>query len=188
MSWATVVSSLAASPNVTTYMYDNYQSGVNANETVLTPDNVKTGFGQLSACEIDGQSYGQPLYLSNVTISGKPHNVVYVATCHDSVYAFDADAGGDPLWHDSFISPSAGDNISPVPNAVLRTGDIIPEIGIVSTPVIDEQTGTLYVVAKTQETGRSDGKTHYVQKIHAIDVATGAEKFSGPKVIGDASF
>jgi len=168
-------------------MYDNYQSGVNASETVLTPDNIKTGFGQLSACEIDGQAYAQPLYLSNVTISGQPHNVIYVATCHDSVYAFDADSGS-PLWHDSFISPSAGENISTVPNNVLRSGDIHPEIGIVSTPVIDEKTGTLYVFAKTQETGRSDGKTHYVQKIHALDVATGAEKFSGPKVIADTSF
>ncbi len=86
----------AVSPNVTTYMYDNYQSGVNSSETVLTPDNIKAGFGQLSACEIDGQAYAQPLYLSNVTISGQTHNVVYVATCHDSVYAFDADSGGSP--------------------------------------------------------------------------------------------
>ncbi len=178
----------AAGPSVTTYMYDNYQSGVNASETVLTPDTVKTGFGQLSACEIDGQAYAQPLYLSNVIISGQSHNVVYVATCHDSVYAFDADVGGSPLWHDSFISPAAGENITPVPNNILRSGDIHPEIGIVSTPVIDPQTGTLYVVAKTEEIGRPDGKTHFVQKIHALDIATGAERFGGPKVIGDTSF
>lgn len=179
---------IAADLSVTTYMYDNTQSGVNAAETVLTPDNVKSGFSLLSSCEIDGQAYGQPLYLAGLSISGQPHNVVYVATCHDSVYAFDADAGGAPLWHDSFISPAAGENITPVPNNVLRSGDILPEIGIVSTPVIDAQTGTLYVVSKTQETGRPDGKTHYVQKIHALDVATGAEKFNGPKVIGDMSF
>ncbi len=177
----------AADLNVTTYMYDNIQSGVNASETTLTPDNVKSGFGQVAACEIDGQAYAQPLVLANVTIAGQTHTVVYTATCHDSVYAFDADTGA-PLWHDSFISPSAGDNISTVPNDVTRSGDINPEIGIVSTPVIDPKTGTLYVVAKTKETGRPDGKTHYVQKIHALDVATGAEKFSGPKVIADTSF
>ena len=178
---------MAADLSVTTYMYDGYQSGVNASESKLTPDNVKTGFGQLASCAIDGQAYAQPLVLANVMISGQSHNVVYVATCHDSVYAFDADSGAS-LWHDSFISPSAGDNITTVPNNVTRSGDILPEIGIVSTPVIDAQGGTLYVVAKTKETGRPDGKTHYVQKIHALDVATGAEKLSGPKVIADTSF
>ena len=169
-------------------MFDHYQSGVNPNETTLTPENVKTGFGPLFSCEIDGQAYAQPLYLSNVLIAGQPHNVVYVATCHDSVFAFDADKGGAPLWHVSFISPAAGTNITTVPTSDLRSGDMIPEAGIVSTPVIDEKTGTLYVVAKTKETGRPDGKTHYVQKLHALDVVTGAEKFNGPKVIGDASF
>jgi len=178
---------VAGDLSVTTNMYDNLQSGVNANETTLTPDNVKSGFGQIASCEIDGQAYGQPLVLAGVTISGQSHNVVYTATCHDSVYAFDADTGA-PLWHDSFISPSAGDNISTVPNNVTRSGDINPEIGIVSTPVIDAKSGTLYVIAKTKETGRPDGKTHYVQKIHALDVATGAEKLSGPKVIADTSF
>lgn len=173
--------------DVTTYMYDGYQSGVNASESVLTPDNVKTGFGEIATCELDGQAYAQPLVLRNVMISGQPHTVIYAATCHDSVYAFDADSGA-PLWHDSFISPAAGENISTVPNGVTRSGDILPEIGIVSTPVIDPKTGTLYVVATTKETGRPDGKTHYVQKIHALDLATGGEKFSGPKVIADTSF
>jgi len=177
-------SAKAADLSVTTNMYDNMQSGVNANETTLTPDKVKSGFGQIAACEMDGQSYGQPLVLAGVTISGQAHNVVYAATCHDSVYAFDADSGA-PLWHQSFIS---GDNITTVPNNITRSGDINPEIGIVSTPVIDEKSGTLYVIAKTKETGRPDGKTHFVQKIHALDVATGAEKFSGPKVIADTSF
>ena len=177
-----------ATRNVTTYMYDLYQSGVNSNERILTPDNVKAGFGPLFTCDIDGQAYAQPLYLSNVPISGQTHNVVYVATCHDSVYAFDADHGGAPLWHVSFVSPATGSNITPVPNNVLRSGDIQPEVGIVSTPVIDERTGTLYVVTKTKETGRGDDKTHYVQKLHALNVATGAEKFNGPKVIGDVTF
>ncbi len=164
-------------------MYDAAQSGVNASEAKLTPDSVKSGFGQIAACEIDGQAYAQPLVLAGVMISGQSHNVVYAATCHDSVYAFDADSGA-LLWHDSFL----GDNVTTVPNNVTRSGDIEPEIGIVSTPVIDAKGGTLYVVAKTKETGRPDGKTHYVQKMHALDVATGAEKLSGPKVIADTSF
>jgi hypothetical protein len=177
----------AAPRNVATYKYDHYQSGVNPNETVLTPANVKSGFGLLASCEIDGQTYAQPLYLSNVPIGGQPRNVVYVATCHNSVYAFDADKGGAPLWHVSFISPAAGNSITTVPTPDLRSGDMQPEAGIVSTPVIDEQTGTLYVIAKTKETGRPDKKTHYVQKLHALDVVTGAEKFNGPRVIGDVT-
>jgi hypothetical protein len=176
-----------ATRNVATYMYDHYQSGVNPYETTLSPENVKTGFGLLFSCEIDGQAYAQPLYFSNVPIAGQRRNVVYVATCHNSVYAFDADKAGPPLWHTSFISPAAGKGITPVPTSDLRTGDIIPEVGIVSTPVIDEKTGTLYVVAKTKETGRPDGRAHFVQRLHALDIVTGAEKFNGPKVIGDAT-
>lgn len=175
--------------NVTTYKYDNRMSGVNSNEIILTPDNVNiASFGQLFSCEIDGQAYAQPLYLSNVTIPDKGvHNVVYVATCHDSVFAFDADKEGKPLWHDSFISPSAGKGISPVPQPDVLADDISPEVGIVGTPVIDTSTGTLYVVAKTKETGRGDKHNHYVQRLHALDVASGAEKFGGPKVIGDVT-
>lgn len=175
--------------NVTTYKYDNTVSGINAKETILTPANVNVAtFGQLFSDPIDGQAYAQPLYLANVAIPGKgTHNVVYIATAHDTVYAFDADTGGDPLWMTSFISPAVGTGITPVPQPDVISGDTTPEVGIIGTPVIDPATGTLYVVAKTKETGRGDNHNHYVQKLHALDVATGAEKLGAPAVIGDTT-
>src|SRR5262249_17256614 len=93
---------------------------------------------------------------------------------------FDADSpGGNPFWKDSFINPSAG--ITTVPSTDVNTGAITPEIGITGTPVIDTSTGTLYVVALTKEV--SGATTNYVQRLHALDVTTGAEKFGGPSVI-----
>ncbi len=191
--WATAQPASPTQQSVTTYMFDNYQSGVNPNETILRPGNVTNGtFGLLFSTAIDGQAYAQPLYLSNLTINGAQHNVAYVATMHDSVYAFDADTGAQ-LWQDSFISANA--NAAPLITTVPATdlpGSGAPdvdgtEVGIESTPVIDPGTGTIYVVAKTKETGRGDGNIHYVQRLHALDVSTGAEKFSGPYVIGDTT-
>jgi hypothetical protein len=175
--------------SVVSFNYDKMISGVNGQETILKPENVRLAtFGQLFDDPIDGQAYAQPLYLPGVAIPNRGlHNVVYAATCHDSVYAFDADTGGDPLWKTSFISPAVGPGISAVPQPDVLSGDIQPEIGIVGTPVIDPATGTLYVVAKTKETGRGDHHTHYVQKLHALDVTTGAEKWGGPQVIGDVT-
>jgi hypothetical protein len=98
---------LAAQVNVLTYQYDNTRAGANRRETVLTPLNVNVNsFGKLFSQPVDGFIYGQPLYLANVDIPDRGrHNVVYVATEHDSVYAFDADQQDDPLWHVNFLNP-----------------------------------------------------------------------------------
>jgi hypothetical protein len=166
-----------------THHNDGLRSGQNLSESVLTPSSVSaTNFGKLFSFPLDGAAIASPLYVANVTLpDATVHNVVYVATEHDSVYAFDAD-GRTPglLWQTSFISPENG--VTTVPAG--DTGeccDIAPEIGITGTPVIDPATGTLYVVAKTKEV--SGPTTSYVQRLHALDITTGAEKFGGPVII-----
>jgi fibronectin type 3 domain-containing protein len=168
-----------------TYHNDNASTGQNLAETILTPANVNpTTFGKLFSTAVDGQVYAQPLYVANVAITTGPspgtHNVVYVATEHDSLYAIDAD-NGQVLWKDSFINPSAG--ITSVPQADVISADISPEIGITATPVIDPTSNTIYVEAKTKEMRGSDH--HYVQRLHAIDITNGAEKLGGPVTIAD---
>jgi hypothetical protein len=167
---------------VLTYHNDNARSGQNAAETILTPANVNNStFGKLFAYPVDGQVYAQPLYVPGVSIRGKGvHNIIYVVTEHDSVYAFDADGKQNaPLWSRSFLNAKEG--ISSVP-ASDTGGDLIaPEIGITSTPVIDPASGTIYIEATTKHTvGRTVSYAHHM---HALSLSTGAEKFGGPKTI-----
>ncbi len=160
-----------------TWHNDLARTGQNLQETVLTLANVNSKtFGKLFSFAVDGQIFGQPLYVYNVSIPGKgTYNVIYVTTENDSVYAFDADGvNTSALWYDSFIDPSKG--ITPIPCA--DTGaDPCPfasVIGITGTPVIDPSSGTLYLIAATKENGK------YVNRLHALDITTGAEKFGGP--------
>jgi hypothetical protein len=162
-----------AKVNVTTYHNESYRPGINNKETILTPANVNpTQFGKLFTTAVDGDVYAQPLVLSGVKIGGGMHNVVYVATQHDSVYALDGKSGA-VYWHRNLI-PAGGRTV--VGNTDIAPGcdDIVPEIGITGTPVIDAVTGTLYVVALSFVGGS------YFQYLHALDVKTGAEKFGGP--------
>ncbi|HWC17693.1 MAG TPA: hypothetical protein VG498_11805, partial [Terriglobales bacterium] len=166
---------------LTTAQYDNARTGANPKEAILTPQNVNTNrFGKVFTIKVDGDLYAQPLYLPQLPIPGKgKHNVMFLATEHDSVYAFDADAAGDPLWRVNFTNPASG--ITTIPAREVRCPFIRPEVGITPTPVIDQQSGTVYVLARTKESGA------YVQKLHALDVLTGAEKSGSPVAI-KASF
>ena len=174
---------VAAQVNVTTYHNDIGRTGQNLNETILNTSNVNaTLFGKLFSQQVDGQVYAQPLYLSGITVNGATHNVVFVATENDSVYAFDADTNGGansaPLWQASMLSAAHGAAAGATTVASSVVGyDIQPQIGITGTPVIDPVSGTLYVVGKTMENGNA------VQRLHALDVTSGAEKFGGPVVI-----
>src|SRR5262249_20031382 len=176
---------LAPSTSVLSYHNDSFSTGQNLNETILTPGNVNAStFGKLFTTPVDGQVYAQPLYMAgvNITTGAHPgtHNVVFVATQNDSLYAIDGDTG-TMLWQDRFTNPANG--VTPVPSADLNNGDIAPQVGITSTPVIDPTTNTLYLVARTKEV--IGGANHYVQRLHAIDVTTGQEVPGSPVTIAD---
>ena len=161
----------AGNANVPTWHYDNKRTGLNDSETALTPADVNAqSFGKLFSYLVDGYIYAQPLYVSNLSINGAAHNVVFVATQNDSVYAFDADQPGNgaPLWQVSLLrsgeSPMTGASIKPV-------------LGVTSTPAIDLASNTMYVVSAQQ------GSSGAFFRLHALDIRTGAEKFGGPVVI-----
>ena len=169
-------------PVIATAQYDNARTGANLLETVLTPQNVNAAqFGRTTFFPVDGDVYAQPLYVPQLEIPGKgTHNVVFIATEKDSVYAFDADAAStEPLWQVSFLD--AQKNISPVSARDVFCPFIQPDIGITSTPVIDLPSKTLYALARTKEAPKE--KWVFRQKLHALDLATGTEKFGGPVTI-----
>ena len=173
-------SDLSAQVNVLTNKVDNSRSGLNPNETLLSPSDVNTNqFGKLYTFNVDGYVSAQPLYMSNVTINGAAHNVVLIATEHDSVYAIDADTGVQ-LWQTSFLNSSTNTTTVPIATQGCSSVTKLTEIGILGTPVIDPTTGTLYVSAKTQT---ADGTTTYAHNLHALDITTGLEKFGGPALI-----
>ena len=171
----------APSP-VSTSQYGTARTGANVNESILTPRNVNVSqFGKVGGFPVDGPVYGQPLYLPAVNVPGKgTHDLVFAATEHDSVYAFDAQASGaaPPLWRVNFTSKA----VTPVPANDLECPLIAPEVGITSTPVIDLVSGTLYVLARTKERKGALGDV-YVQKLHALAITNGSEKFGGAVTI-----
>lgn len=177
-------------PGVYTYHNDLERDGANTREYALTPANVNTSsFGKLFSCTVDGAVYAQPLWVANLSVGGAVHNVVFVATQHDSLYAFDADASPcTQLWKVSLIDTghgaTAGETTVLSGNADFLVGfgpggDIAPEVGVTGTPVIDPAGAILYVVSKSMNSG---GTTFY-QRLHAIDLATGNEKSGSPVAI-----
>jgi len=163
---------------VLTWRYDLTHAGQNTSETALTPANVASNaFGKLFSVSVDEHVFAQPLYVPNLKMSdGLVHNVIFVATENDSVYAFDADAKGNPIWQISMLTAAhgAGPGATPKPQSDTNSYDIGPNIGITGTPAINPATNTMYVVANTKESGQ------YFSRLHAIDITTGAEKPGSP--------
>ena len=175
--WSAVVATGQVA--VTTYHNDNYRSGANTNETILTPSNVNEAhFGKLHTLPITGYVYAQPLYVPGVNINGVLHNVLYIVTEHDQVYAFDAKTG-QRLWQKNFLIPTNPTKtilpISSDDNGCTVTGI---ESGITSTPVIDLISNEIYIVAATKEI--VNNVTTFYNRMHVLDIRTGVEKLLGP--------
>src|SRR5262249_8737117 len=170
---------LTPSVNVTTWHNDNFLSGLNNNEATLTPANVNaTNFGKLFSYAVDGYVYAQPLYVSGLSIAGGTHNVAFVATEGDSVYAFDVNdntagpSGNGLYWRTNFVLPRTGFTVTTVPSGDTGSGDIVPQVGITGTPLIDTAHNTLYVLAKTKEVENATTTPHYVFRLYALNLST----------------
>jgi hypothetical protein len=152
---------------------DIFRTGWYRTEQTLTPQNVNaTSFGKLFTLPADGKVDAQPLYVPALSIAGGTHNVIYVATEHGTVYAYDADTPGDPLWQQSMLQSGE------TPSDDRNCSQVVPEIGITATPVIDlavGPNGTMYVIAMSK-----DNQGNYFHRLHALDITTGAEQFGGP--------
>jgi len=168
----------SASGQVLTSQVDNFRTNANVHEKRLRPSNVNVAsFGRLFSRRVEGDIFAQPLFVPSVNIPkiGK-RDVVFVATEHDMVYAFDTAGESDtPIWRTSFADAAKG--VTPVPAQEVQCPFIQPEVGITSTPVIDLSSATLYVLARTKENGR------YLQRLHALNIATGRERSNSPIVI-----
>ena len=176
--------SAGASVAVITQHNDLYRTGANLQERILNTNNVNTNtFGLLFVRTVDDQIYAQPLVMTNVAILGKgSHNLVIVATVNDSVYAFDADdvTVTNAYWKASFtnanaVAPKNSDMTGACGGAY---ADYSGNIGIVSTPVIDPTSGTIYVLVRTKESGST-----FVQKLHALDIQTGSDRANSPVIV-----
>jgi hypothetical protein len=198
ISWLAITfifstATVKAQVSVATYHNNNHRDGANLNETILTPANVNsTTFGKLFSYAVDGCVYAQPLYVPNVTISGQgTHNVLFIATEHNTVYALDPDAGvtGNALlWKTNLGTSAVTVIVGGFTNKDFGTRynnnsytDIMPEVGITGTPVIDTNAGTLYVDVFTGE--KSGSVTNYFHRLHALNIADGTERSSSPVLV-----
>jgi outer membrane protein assembly factor BamB len=175
----------AAQVAVSTYQNDTYRSGANTRETILTTSNVNAvQFGRQAALNVRGFVYAQPLYVPNVNINGALHNVVYVATEHDQVYAFDVNSG-QQLWQKNLlISTGPLIQVNPVSSGDVSCGDLVPEIGITGTPVIDVPNNEMFLIAKTKEYNAVTQVTTYFQTLYALDIRTGGLRNPPRRVTG----
>ena len=179
---ASLIAQTPTAVPVPTWRYDLTHAGQNTSETMLTPSNVNVNsFGKLFSLSVDSTVYAQPLYIPGLTMSdGQVHNVVFVATENDSIYAFDADSNGgadaNPIWQISMLTAAHGAGAGAVPAPWADTGspDVAPTVGITGTPVINPVTNTMYVVAETKENGQ------YYSRLHAINVINGNELPGSP--------
>jgi uncharacterized protein (TIGR03437 family) len=171
LTFVSFVSLVSAQVNVLNVNYDTHQTGANLQETSLTPQMNWNSFGKVGTYPVDGQVYAQPLYVSGVSIGGSSYNVLYTATMHNSVYAFNADTpqSATPLWQ---VNLGAS-----VPIGLYNFTDILPEIGILGTPAIDATQQVLYVVADTLPPGAFSDP---VFQLHALSLVDGHEMFGGP--------
>jgi len=181
-------------PGVFTYHNDLSRDGANTQEYALTPAMITTAtFGKLFSCAVDGAVYTQPLWVPGVTINGVVHNVIYVATQHDSVFAFDADANPCvQLWQAALLDSAHGGTAGEGPlvwtDVGYCYGDVYPEVGVTGTPVIDPASNTIYMVSASEIPGPDTGNCplpsgSFFHRLHALDITTGSEKFNAPVTI-----
>ncbi len=179
---------------VLTYHNDNARDGVNSSEYALSSSTVTSStFGKLFSCPVDGAVYAQPLWMSSVSIAGGTHNVIVVATQHDSAYLFDADANPCvTYWHvnllDTLHGGTAGEGQVTWNDVGYCYGDIYPEVGVTGTPVIDATTNTIYLVSASESNAQNSGSCigasgSFYHRLHALDLATGSEKYNAPVTI-----
>jgi len=180
-------------PGVFTYHNDLSRDGANTQEYALSPSTVTTAnFGKLFSCAVDGAVYTQPLWVPGLSIGGGTHNVIFVATQHDTIFAFDADANPCvPYWHQNLLDAPhgglAGENPVVWNDVGYCFGDVYPEVGVTGTPVIDSATNTIYLVSAS-EVGTTGGACSnnpgtFYHRLHALDITTGDEKFNAPVTI-----
>ena len=179
---------------VLTYHNDTARDGVNSKEYALMSSTVNTAsFGKLFACPVDGAVYGQPLWVKGLSIGGGVHNVIFIVTQNDSAYAFDADTKPcHTYWHVNLLDTLHGGTANEKPvtwdDVGNCFGDVYPQVGVTSTPVIDATTKTIYLVSASEKNARNSGNCSatsatFYHRLHALSLATGSEKFNAPVIV-----